>query len=457
MTMAALREYSAMVGLVGWMTATVALAETPRPFSPPPPSDVTAFRHATLIDTRSGKTSPGMTVVVTGETISDVEPDAAFDKAPIKARIVDLTGSWIMPGLIDSHVHLATPPDRVEAEMILRRDLFGGVTNVRDMADDLRAVGDLARAARIGEIPGPDIDYAALMAGPDFFSDPRTWAVSHGATPGATPWMQAITPLTDMPLAVALARGTSATAIKIYANLDGQAVARITSEAHRQHLKVWAHAAVFPAAPEQVIAAGVDGISHVCYLAYQVSDRVPDSYQHRVPVAFDRLAKDDNPVMQRLFDRLHSRGVVLDATLRVYLEDDRRALAHPGGRPQLCTGDLAARLINQAWRAGVAISTGTDGVATAEQQWPEVHDEMFGLVEQAHLPISEVLRAATVTGARALGREDVLGVIAPGFLANMIIMSRNPLEDIHNIRSISTIVKRGHEFRRSEFRPEGNR
>jgi len=62
-----------------------------------------------------------------------------------------------MPGLNDAHVHLATPPNQRQAEAIMRRDLYGGVTAVRDMADDLRAVGELTRASRAGEIAGPDI------------------------------------------------------------------------------------------------------------------------------------------------------------------------------------------------------------------------------------------------------------------------------------------------------------
>ncbi len=99
----------------------------------------------------------------------------------------------------------------------VRKD--GGVTAVRDMADDLRAVGELTRAALVGEIAAPDIYYAALMAGPNFFTDKRTAQTSAGGIVGHVPWMQAVVDDTDLPLAVAQARGTSATAIKLYADL----------------------------------------------------------------------------------------------------------------------------------------------------------------------------------------------------------------------------------------------
>jgi hypothetical protein len=103
---------------------------------------------------------------------------------------------------------------------MMRRDLFGGVTAVRCMGDDARALAELARAARLHEIPGPDIYYAALFAGPEFFKDPRIAASTQGTAPGKTPWMQAIDDQTDLATAVTLARGTGAIAIKIYANLS---------------------------------------------------------------------------------------------------------------------------------------------------------------------------------------------------------------------------------------------
>src|SRR3546814_11972330 len=88
-------------------------------------------------------------------------------------RSGDLYGRIVIAGLFDSHDHLAATPNRTRVEAIRRRQLYGGVTAVRDMADDLRAVGELARASLVGEIAAPDIYYAALMAGPPFFADPR--------------------------------------------------------------------------------------------------------------------------------------------------------------------------------------------------------------------------------------------------------------------------------------------
>ncbi len=424
------------------------------PFEPAHQGTKVVYRHAALIDGTGATLRADMAVVTDGERIAAVLPDRALTPVQLAgAEQVDLTGRYLLPGLIDSHQHLATPPDTPAAEARLKRDVYSGVTAIRDMADDLRNVAELTRAARVGEIASPDIYYAALMAGPSFFDDPRTHAAAEGADAGHVPWMQAIDDHTDLVTAVTLARGTSATAVKIYANLPGSLVAAITREAHRQGMKVWAHGMVFPATPEEVVRAGVDTVSHTCYLAYQAMAKRPDAYQHRFPVDY-ALFEHDNPAMAALFAEMHRRGIILDATNRVYIEGEEAA--RKAGKTPQCTVALATKLTNQAWRAGVLISSGTDGETPPEAPWPAVFDEFELLGGPAGLPPEAVIRAATLTGAMAMGQEKDMGTIEPGKLANLAILSKNPLLDVHNLRSVVLTVKRGRRFQRADYHPEPN-
>ncbi|WP_129794155.1 amidohydrolase family protein [Sphingosinicella sp. CPCC 101087] len=419
----------------------------------PASSAVTVYRGATLIDGTGGPPRAGVSILVDGPLITAILPAGSDEGIPEGAQIVDATGLYVLPGLIDSHVHLATPPNRRRAEAILRRQVYGGITAVRDMADDLRTVGDLARGARLGELAAPDIYYAALMAGPSFFTDPRTIAVAQGETPGEVPWMQAITEETDLPLAVAMARGTSATGIKIYANLPGSLVERITREAHRQNIPVWAHGMVFPASPAEVIGAEVDVVSHVCYLAYQLSEVRPSSYQERVPVDLTPFANGDNPAMASLFRRMKAQDIILDATNRIYVEEEKRLqVARPGDPPQ-CPSDLAVRLTRQAFAEGVLISAGTDGISTWSEPYPALHEELEILAERVGMPTLQVIQSATQIAARTIGRESEMGTIVPGKLANMVFVTRDPLADISNLRSVSFTVKRGKVYDRSDYVP----
>ena len=421
------------------------------PYEPPHAGSRTVYRHASLIDGTGRALEPDMAVVTDGLRISAVVPDSTLTPAQLEgASQVDLAGEYLLPGYIDSHQHLATPPDRPEAEARLKRDIYSGITGTRDMADDIRQIADITRAALVGEIPSPDINYVALMAGPSFFDDPRTHAISEGAVAGQVPWAQAIDESTDMPLAVARGKGTYATAIKIYANLPGDLVAKITKEAHRQGLRAWAHGMVFPATPFEVVDAGVDTVSHTCYLAYQAMAKRPDSYQHRFPIDAS-LFEHDNPVMAKLYADMARRGTILDATLHVYREVE--AAAREQHKPPLCTVALAGKLTNQAYRSGVRISTGTDGDTPLSEPWPSLFDEFQLLHDAAGLPPMAVVEAATLTGAKAMGAEKDIGSIVVGKLANMVVLSANPLQDVRNMRSVVMTVKRGRIYRRSDYRP----
>ncbi|GAA5022651.1 amidohydrolase family protein [Kitasatospora paranensis] len=413
------------------------------------------YRGATLLDGTGAPARTATTIVVDGERIAAVVPDGELpDGLPVDAVTVDLDGRHVIPGLIDSHQHLATPPDRPLAESWLRRQVYGGVTAIRDMADDLRHVGDLARGTRVGEIPGPDIHYAALMAGPGFFDDPRTWQVSQGETPGTVPWMQAITDETDLPLAVALARGTHATAIKVYADLDGATVAAITAEAHRQGIQVWAHAAVFPACPGEVVAAGVNAVSHVTLLAHEAVDATAPSasYKNKAPIDYERLAGEEHPRLTALFAAMRERGTVLDATAGLWHWLEGEADTPEARAKARADSELAATLTAQAHLAGVEISAGTDYETAAEHPYPALYDEMAFLVRRCGIPVEQVIRCATVVGARSMGAEAQMGTVEAGKLANFVVLDRDPLADIDNLRSVGCVVKRGRRHERSDYR-----
>jgi imidazolonepropionase-like amidohydrolase len=409
------------------------------------------YRGATVIDAAGGAARPGMAILTRGERIEAVAPAGEL-AAPPGAEVVDVAGLFVTPGLINTHEHLATEPNRRWAEAMMRRDLYGGITAVRDMAGDARQLADIARASRAGEIAGPDVYFAALMAGPDFFEDPRTQAAAKGEKAGAVPWMRAIEARTDLPRAIAEAHGTGATAIKIYADLPSEEVAAITREAHHQGLLVWAHAAVFPASPKQVVEAGVDVVSHACMLGYQASGVMPRAYHRRAPVEADRFRDGANPAVDALLGEMRKRGTVLDATLWVYADMERERAAHPNGPAPYCSEALAEALAARAYRAGVAISVGTDGFSPQPDLWPALQDELELLQDKAGVRPADVIRSATVIGAQTIGRQGEMGTIAPGKLADLVFTAKDPLQDVRAFRSVVLTVKRGARFWRKDYK-----
>ena len=206
--------------------------------------------HVGLVDGTGAAAQRDMTVEIDGKRIAAVYPSGSRP-LPKDAEVHDLSGKYLIPGLIDAHVHITdAEPDIAHYKTFLHALLLGGVTGIRDMAGDDRLLQFLASQANSGAFASPDIFYVALMAGPSFFKeDVRAQDASKGEPLGFAPWMQAITAKTDIPLAVAEAKGTGAAGIKLYANLPAALVAAITAEAHRQGLRVWTHATIFPAKP----------------------------------------------------------------------------------------------------------------------------------------------------------------------------------------------------------------
>jgi imidazolonepropionase-like amidohydrolase len=406
--------------------------------------------HATVIDGSGAQAEPDMTVV-----IADGRIDAIYAgddrRLPKDAHVEDLRGRYIIPGLIDAHVHITdVEPDIAHYQPFLRALLMGGVTSVRDMAGDDRLLAYLARQANSGAFAAPDIFYAALLSGPSFFAeDPRVQAASEGMPLGDAPWMQAITASTDIPLAVARAKGTGATGIKLYANLPVDLVDAIAAEAHRQGLQVWTHATIFPARPSDAVNAGADTISHSPYLVWEAAASMPTDYGVRAKGDFAHIRPDAAPILA-LFDAMQRHGTILDATLNVFRDE---AQHHPE-KVGVGIAPWSYAVTRLAHEHGVLIDAGTDGSGLPDKSdnpdldaLPEVHKEMALLVEHCGFTPLEAIRAATQISAMAAGQGANRGTIAPGKRADMVVLSADPSQDIRNTRRIAFVVKDGQIFR----------
>jgi imidazolonepropionase-like amidohydrolase len=405
-----------------------------------PPGSI-AYIGATLINGGAEPPRPDVVVLTRGPKIIAVQPAQGFH--PDKdTQAIDLHGKYLIPGLVNTHVHLATRADPPVARAYLRRELYSGVTSVRDMAGDVRLLAELKREAEFDEIPSPDIYYVALMAGPEFFVDPRTHDSARGRTAGEVPWMQAITAQTDLPAAVAAAKATGATAIKLYADLSPALVTAITAEAHRQHLLVWAHATVFPAQPHHIVSAGVDVVSHACLLGYELSSPPVLAYHDKTPVDVVKI-KQPSPTMDALFAQMKRRGIILDATLDTFEGDQSR----------WCPGDSNDYLAREAFRAGVDISAGTDDDPNWNFTDSVLDHEIELLVQKLGMTPAQALRSATLVGARSVGLEKQIGSIEAGKTADFVVLERNPLEDIAAIRTVNLVVKHGLRYPRTDYKP----
>lgn len=401
-----------------------------------------ALVNVTLIDGAGAAARPGITVLVEGETITAVF--ATGDRAlPPAAEVRDLNGRYVIPGLINTHLHLPMlgwTADSVAAG--LERMLHAGVTTIREMAGDARLSAGMVRTALIEASPFPTIHYAVRMAGPTFYESgagARSWI---GHAPGTAPWAQAIAAETDIALAVARAAGTGAAGVKIYTALDTAVVRRIVEEAHRQGLKAWAHGTVFPTGPRESVQAGVDGLSHACMLFWGLQADVPRRQDEARPFGSDS-AQLSGEAFQNLVREMRTRGVVMDATAR-------NASRSPGPQRAGCTPELLTATLRAMHEAGVPISTGTDFYIAEGDPDPTLFQEIEYLVESGVLSPLEAITAATLNGARAIGIESSHGTIEAGKAADLVVLSADPTADIAALRDVVAVMKNGRFYERSD-------
>lgn len=398
-----------------------------------------ALHNLNVIDVNSKKIFKDYSIVIHNDLIVDILPTKNFIEND-STHSINLKNKYVLPGLIDAHVHFATDPTaerRDNAEKVLKEMLLTGITSVRDMAGDTRALSGLSRNTLVGDIDGPNIYYSALMAGPDFFADPRTIATAQGGISGKMPYMKAIDSTSNLTLEIALARGTGAAGIKLYANLSSQEIKNIVKEAKKQGVNVWAHAALIPTKPSDIITSGVISVSHVDMLLYEFfksrkelvnkwtiskNDTKSSNYWDN---QFNKL--DFSEIYQLMIDN----KVVLDATMTVYEKYK--------DRPEYSWRfEIGKRITNEAYQKGVLVAAGSDS-----DQKTFVQHEMKLLVNQCGFNPFDGIVAATKNSAMATGISETEGAIESGKKANLLLLNLDPTTDIENIDSVFMVIKNG--------------
>jgi imidazolonepropionase-like amidohydrolase len=370
---------------------------------------------------------------------------------PTNAEVHNLDGHFVIPGLIDGHVHVfagnvGDSSDMAEARATelarMERVLLGGVTTVRSMGGACRASRELARRAMIGELVSPDIYFPTVVIGPAGLS----WF--HGARPSSSCFRMVDGPLDPGEL-VAAAKRTGATGIKLYGDLPAQIAQAIAEEAHRQGLIVWAHATLFPARPSELVHAGVDVLSHAGHLIWEAVDSLPGFAAEAGPPAPYAVIPPSDVRVEAVLRLMAERGTILDPTLLFYHllatvpeSADRDSLADRQAFEDART--WSAGVTRRARELGVPVAAGTDAIGAAEEtSLPNLHCELELLVDRAGFSPLEAITSATKVAAQALGLEDVVGVLDVGKQADLVVLRSDPAIDIRNTRDIAFVMKRG--------------
>ncbi|MFD0599638.1 hypothetical protein ACFQZ4_51030 [Catellatospora coxensis] len=152
---------------------------------------------------------------------------------------------------------------------------------------------------------------------------------------------------------------------------------------------------MFPATPAQVVASGVDAVSHVTLLAQETADEPLTSYKTKAPIDVERLVNEGDPRLDALYALMRQRGTVLDATGSMWTWLAEQADDADGKARALANDVLSAKLTGDAYRAGVLVSAGTDYETDPDHPFPSLHAELLFLAERCGIPTDDVIRCAT--------------------------------------------------------------
>jgi imidazolonepropionase-like amidohydrolase len=359
---------------------------------------------------------------------------------PKDAKVINATGKTVLPGLWDMHAHF----EQVEWGPIY---LAAGATTVRDCGNELEFITAVRDAVAAGRGLGPRILAAGVVDG----DSPFALGVERVNNPEqAKEWVDRYHSLGFQQM-------------KIYSSVKRGNVAAVATEAHRLGMTVTGHIP-FGMTAYDGVNAGMDQINHITYIADIMAKPLPGDAKR-----FDRLqaAADidlNSHEAQNAIAFLKSHGTVIDPTLVVFesmtVGPDKPIESFEPGvlkvapelRTQLEEGGVppqVAPVFRKAFAKYVAIAgalhrAGIPIVAGTDQTVPgfSLYREMELYVEAGFTPM-EAIQAATIVPARAMKLDAELGTVEVGKRADLILVDGNPVENIHNIRKVRTVVTAG--------------
>src|SRR5271157_2837777 len=447
--------------------------------SHPPPS--LAITHVTIIDATGAAPQRDMTVFLADEQIAAIGPSNSVS-IPRKTKTFDATGKFLIPGLVDMHVHLTGASEPTGSrEFILPLLLSNGITTARDMGGDLDSLLKLRHEIERGQLQAPRIFFAGpyLDGNPPFFQP--SLIVTNSAE--ATKDVHAL-----------MSRG--ADFIKVQSNLRRDAYFAIADVCRREHITFVGHV------PDRVTAseasdAGQKSIEHLTGVLRACSSDEPLLIRKQFAAgpkkgtkaqSRDRELSWQRELLESYSDQQAAeliakflRNQTWQVPTLILLRNDafptpetdpshdprrkyiplqvlanwrKGAKDRDKGAPPLefrlrsSFMEASLHIVGKIKAAGVPIMAGTDTTAPFVFPGSSLHEELALLV-QAGLTPMQALQAATKLPAEFLGKFKTQGTIEQGKLADLLLLDANPLDDIQNTKKIRAVILRGKLLDRS--------
>lgn len=417
-----------------------------------------------LIDGTGRHAIEHASVMVTGDRISEIRRGKFSGLERKNSLTINATGKYLIPGLMDIHVHLVgavkvskdglreVDIDMEKGRRALNGYLYSGVTSIYDSGNIPEFIFALRNQERAGRIQGPRIFATGGIV---------TYPGSHGSGAGATlvdDWPEAIPALDEhlkhQPDIVKLTleeRGWGAR--PMIPLLPLPLMEHIIGYYNDKGIRATAHTASEIRA-RQAVFAGIDSLSHPVitgpisesFPGFMAAKKIPMATTLTIGENYSRLAEHPEYLDQALYQAVLSKDEIKILKNETSAEYKERTWTW---WMKIMT-PVAQENLRQLNAAGAVIALGTD-----QSSGPAVHREMELLVA-AGIPTMDVLKIATLNAAKFLGKEDDLGSISEGKLADMVLLDADPIANIDNAKKINTVIKNGVVVKREKLEIPGN-
>jgi imidazolonepropionase-like amidohydrolase len=383
-----------------------------------------AITGGDVFDSETGTMRPRTNVIIRGDRITAVGP-AESTPAPAGATIIDATGKTVVPGLWDMHGHMQETSQSLLGVM----QLSFGITTVRDLGSDPDVAQSNRDRAQAGKIAAP----REILSG--FIDGPGNWA-------GPTPII--VRTENEARAWVAHFDSLGYKQIKLYNLIHPDLVPTFAAEAHKRGMRLSGHIPRGLSVPA-AIGLGFDEVNHAAFLFstfYQDSLYVPTmrAYSLVATTVAPNIDVDGAP-MTGLINLLKQHNTVVDGTFSVWITSAGTGIAQnvgAGVSSNAQKSDAAyMRLIRRLFDAGVTMVPGTDN-PTGNSYNAELE-----VYEQAGVPAPTVLQMATIISARVMKDDKDYGSLAPGKVADVVIVNGRPADHVSDLRKVEHVIRAG--------------
>jgi imidazolonepropionase-like amidohydrolase len=394
----------------------------------------TVIKAGHFFDARNGKMLDNQIIIIQDGKIKEIGINPKFSETD---TIINLSDSWVLPGLMDCHVHITTNLSyrkrdwndkyvtesnalrAIRGSVIAKQFLDNGFTTIKDIGNDGNyATADVIKSIKMGWIEGPTIIYSGKIIAP---YGGQTWGINP-ENEHFWDWefIDADTP-NEIIKAIRKNMYNGATVIKMVSGDNGiyniEDIKTAVEEAKKYNLKVTVHA-MGGLAATNVILGGAAAIEHGHSLNDEQLQLMKDKNMYLVGTDFS-------------FDNWYGYGFDTITS-------------------QKRTDEIVDRL-KRAYKIGTPMAFGTDIVIDL----PGLNRVQSSLKvletwKAAEIPASYILQTMTLHASELLGIDKERGVLEPSYYADIIAVKKNPLNDIENIKTVHFVMKEGEIIRNDE-------